>query len=68
MLGLISLEVYNSVFDITEKNNKFQLYTDTFDEFSFTELKVELEEILNISNISNEHLLDKIIQLRNFRA
>ena len=39
MLGLIDLEVYNSIFNITKEKNKFELYTDTFDEFSFTELK-----------------------------
>ena len=39
MIGLIDLEVYNSIFKITKENNKFELYTDTFDEFSFTELK-----------------------------
>ena len=39
MLGLIDLEVYNSIFNITKENNKFELYTDTFDEFSFEELK-----------------------------
>ena len=33
ILGLVDLEVYNSVFNMTEKNNKFDLYTDTFDEF-----------------------------------
>ena len=38
MLGLIGLEVYNSIFNITKENNKFELYTDTFDEFSFLEL------------------------------
>ena len=31
MLGLIDLEVYNSIFIITKENNKFELYTDTFD-------------------------------------
>ena len=46
MLGLIDLEVYNSVFNITKENNKFELCTDTFDKFSFEELKGELEEIL----------------------
>ena len=45
MIGLISLEVYNSIFKITEENNKFELHTDTFDEFSFEELKDELEDI-----------------------
>ena len=58
MLGLIDLEVYNSVFNITKENNKFELYTDTFDEFSFMELKDEVEEILNIPNITDDHLED----------
>ena len=35
MVGLTSLEVYNSVFDKRENNNKFELYTDVFDEFFF---------------------------------
>ena len=61
MIGLTTLEVYNSLFIINQENNKFELYTDTFDEFSFTELKDELEEILNISNITDEHLQDEII-------
>ena len=26
MIGLIDLEVYNSIFNITEENNKFKLY------------------------------------------
>ena len=29
MIGLTSLEIYNSI-NITEQNNKFELYTDTF--------------------------------------
>ena len=61
MIGLISLEVYNSIFNINQENNKVELYTDTFDEFSFTELKDELEEILDISNITNDHLEDETI-------
>ena len=36
-IGLTSLEVYKSIFNITEPNNNFQLYTDNLDEFSFTE-------------------------------
>ena len=51
MIGLTSLEVYNSIFNITKEINKFDIYTDTFDEFSFTQLKDELEEILNTSVI-----------------
>ena len=61
MLGLIDLEVYNSIFNITEKNNKFDLYRDTSTKFGFLELKDELEEILNIPHITNEHLNDEII-------
>ena len=56
MLGLVNLEVYNSIFNITEKNNKFELYRDMSAKFGFLELKDELEEILNISHITNEHL------------
>ena len=59
MLGSIDLEVYNSVFNITKENNKFELYTDTSDEFSFGELEDELEEILIIPNITDDHLEDK---------
>ena len=38
VLGLLGSEVYNSIFDITEENNKFEHYTNTFNDFSFTEL------------------------------
>ena len=61
MVGLVDLEVYNSVFNITEENNKFELYRDTSAKFGFLELKDELEDILNISHITNEHLDDEII-------
>ena len=61
MIGLIDLEVYNSFFNITEENNKFELYRDTSDKFGFLELKDELEEILNISHITNEHLDDEVL-------
>ena len=61
MLGLVDLEVYNSIFNITEENNKFELYRDTSDKFGFLELKDEIEEILDISHITNEHLDDEIL-------
>ena len=64
MIGLTSLELYNSIFIINEEKNKFELYTDTFNEFSFTELNDELEEILNISNMTDEPLQDEIIAPR----
>ena len=52
MLGLTSLEVYNSIFNITEEDKKFELYKDTFDEFSFEELNEKLVEILSISDFT----------------
>ena len=58
MLGLVNLEVYNSIFNITEENNKFEIYRDTPTKFQFLDLKDELEEILNISHITRDHLLD----------
>ena len=61
MIGLTNLEVYNSIFNITEENNKFELYRDITAMFGFLELKDELEEILNISHITNKHLEDEII-------
>ena len=61
MIGLTNLEVYNSIFNITEENNKFELYRDMTAKFGFLELKDELEEILNISHIRNKHLNDEII-------
>ena len=61
MIGLTDLEVYNATFNITEKNNKFELYRDSSNKFGFLELKDELEETLNIPHITQEHLLDNEI-------
>ena len=61
MFGLVDLEVYNSIFNITEENNKFEIYRDDSNKFGFLELKDELEEILNISHITNEHLDDEVL-------
>ena len=36
IIGLSSLEVYSAIFISTEEKNKFELYTNLFDEFSFT--------------------------------
>ena len=68
MIGLLSLEVYNSIFKINQENNKFELCTHTLDEFSFTELKYELGEILYISNITDEHPQVEIIGPRIIKA
>ena len=56
MIGLTSLDTYNSIFKKAHENNQFQLFTDTFDEFSFEKLKDELEDVLSISDITPAHL------------
>ena len=58
MIGLTHLEVYNSIFNITEENIKFEIYRDVPTKFRFLDLKDELEEILGIPHITQEHLLD----------
>ena len=64
MLGLIDLEVYNSIFNITKEKNKFELYTLTSDEFSYSDLEDEIGEILGIPNITNDHLEDETLAPR----
>ena len=61
MLGLVNLEVYNSIFNITEEKNKFEIYRDMSDKFGFLQLKDEIEEILDISHITDDHLNDEIL-------
>ena len=61
MLGLNDLEVYNSISNITEENNKVEIYRDMSNKFGFLELKDEIEEILNISHITDDHLNDEIL-------
>ena len=42
MIVLIDMEVYNSIFNITKENNKFELHTDNFHEISLEGLKDEI--------------------------
>ena len=44
MLGLTCLEVYTSFLNLKEGFNNFEVFTETFDEFPFTELKDELDD------------------------
>ena len=60
-MRLSGLEVYNSIFNITEENNMLEIYTDIFDELPFTELIDELEEILSLSDIKPAHLQHGLI-------
>ena len=46
VLGVVNLEVYNSIFNITEENNKFEIYRDIPTKFQFLDLKDELEKSL----------------------
>ena len=62
MIGLIGWEVYNSIFIITQRNNKFEVYTGYLDdEFSVNELKDRVAEVLGLSDISPEELKHEII-------
>ena len=61
MLGSTSLEVYNSIFNIADENNKIELYTQPLnDEFSYTQFKDNIAEILGLSDISPEDLQHEI--------
>ena len=61
MIGLTNLEVYISNFGITEETTNFEFCTDFFDEFSFIELKDELEEIVCGTKNSTEYLHNEIL-------
>ena len=65
MIGLTSLEVYNSIFISRQENNKFKHYADLVDDFAFTVLKDELEEILDNSKISPANIRDERLGRRN---
>ena len=64
MLGLIDLEVYNSIFNITEENNKFELYKFPDEKrggISYTKVRGEIEKDLDIEDITAADLQDDII-------
>ena len=64
MLGLVDLEVYNSIFNITEQNNKFKLYKypdEKIGGLTYTKVRDEIERDLDISDITDEDLQDDII-------
>ena len=50
------MEVYKSIFNLNSTYNNFELYTENFDEFSFTELKDEVEEVHSITDFTPYHL------------
>ena len=58
------MEYITLVSIIQQKKNKFELYTNNFDEFSFVKLKDVVEEILDFSNITHKNLQDERIAPR----
>ena len=64
MLALVDLEVYNCIFNITEDNNKFELYKfpdEKADGISYTKVRDEIEKDLHISDNTDAELQDDII-------
>ena len=64
MIGLTDLEVYNSFFNITEENNKFELYKFPDKKaggVTYEKVRVEIEKALDIEDITAEDLQDDII-------
>ena len=64
MLGLVDLEVYNSIFNITEENNKFKIYKFPEEKaggITYTKVRDEIEKDLDIEDITAEDLQDDII-------
>ena len=64
MIGLTDLEIYNSIFNITEENNKFEDYKfpeDKIGGISYILFRDEIEKDLDISDITAADLQDDII-------
>ena len=64
MIGLINLEVYNSIFNITEENIKFELYKfpdEKSDTITYEKVRHEIERDLDISDITDDDSQDGII-------
>ena len=63
MVGLLDLEVYNSIFNITEKNNKFKLYIfpdENAGGVSYIKVRDEIEKDLDFEDITAADLQDEI--------
>ena len=64
MIGLTDLEVYISIFNITEENNKFELYKFPDEKaggISYTKVRDEIERDLDFEGITAADLQDDII-------
>ena len=68
MIGLTDLEVHNSIFNISEQNNKLQLYRFPDEKtagVSYKKVRDENEKVLDISDITAADLQDDIIAPNN---
>ena len=64
MIGLVDLEVYNSIFNITEEKNKFELYKFPDEKdggVSYEKVRDEIERDLDISDITATDIQDEIL-------
>ena len=64
MIGLTDLEVYSSIFNITEENNKFEFYKIPDEKsggVTYENVRDEIERDLDISHITAADLQDNII-------
>ena len=64
MIGLTDLEVHNSIFNITEENNKFKLYKFPDEKaggVTYEKVRDEIEKDLDIEDITATDLQDDII-------
>ena len=64
MIGLTDLEVYNSIFNITEENNNFKLYKFPDEKaggVTYKKVRDEIEKDLDIEDITAADLQDDII-------
>ena len=64
MIGLTDLEIYNSIFNITEENNKFELYkfpNEKAGGVTNEKVREEIEKDLDFKGITAEDLQDEII-------
>ena len=64
MIGLTDLDVYKSIFNITEENSKFERYKIPEEKaggISYTKVRDEIDKDLDISDITASDLQDHII-------
>ena len=64
VIGLTDLEVYNSIFNITEQNNKFKLHkfpNEKSGGITYEKVRDEIERDLDVSDITAADLQDDLI-------